>query len=219
MQSTSQEKDRHRREQERSGLHSLRWINGKQRELELLEINARGRGRLKEGWEETLVLRQTSSHSSSIIFLWLDKQTTGFGGMTVSSPGCSLASPTSLAQSHTPSNAWHGKTFSSLQLLRSVVLRWLWRRPSWPTPLMPAAMCSRQATTRPPHQGFAPASTSGILTIRLKGGQAFALKPNASTAHAFFDERGEPEKREMMEANRQSAQSCQTAAWHPSGEV
>lgn len=42
----------------------------------------------------------------------------------------------------------------------------------------------------------------GFVTIRLKGGQTIELKPNQSTPNAFFDERGEPAKREMLEANR-----------------
>lgn len=42
----------------------------------------------------------------------------------------------------------------------------------------------------------------GFVTIRLKGGQTVELKPNASTANAFFDEQGEPAKREILEANR-----------------
>lgn len=42
----------------------------------------------------------------------------------------------------------------------------------------------------------------GFVTLRLKGGQTIALKPNESTPNAFFDERGEPAKREILEANR-----------------
>jgi len=42
----------------------------------------------------------------------------------------------------------------------------------------------------------------GFVTIQLKGGQTIELKPNESTPNAFFDERGEPAKREMLEANR-----------------
>ncbi|MCT0229977.1 hypothetical protein KQ306_03750 [Synechococcus sp. CS-1324] len=42
----------------------------------------------------------------------------------------------------------------------------------------------------------------GFVSIQLKGGQMIELKPNESTPNAFFDERGEPAKREMLEANR-----------------
>ncbi|MBW4529684.1 MAG: hypothetical protein KME02_03240 [Aphanothece saxicola GSE-SYN-MK-01-06B] len=42
----------------------------------------------------------------------------------------------------------------------------------------------------------------GFVTIRLKGGQTVELKPNENTPNAFFDERGEPAKREMLDANR-----------------
>jgi len=42
----------------------------------------------------------------------------------------------------------------------------------------------------------------GFVSIQLKGGQRIELKPNESTPNAFFDERGEPAKREMLEANR-----------------
>ncbi|MCP9915750.1 hypothetical protein [Cyanobium sp. ATX 6F1] len=42
----------------------------------------------------------------------------------------------------------------------------------------------------------------GFVSIQLKGGQTIELKPNESTPNAFFDERGEPAKREMLEANR-----------------
>jgi len=42
----------------------------------------------------------------------------------------------------------------------------------------------------------------GFVSIQLKNGQRIELKPNESTPNAFFDERGEPAKREMLEANR-----------------
>jgi hypothetical protein len=42
----------------------------------------------------------------------------------------------------------------------------------------------------------------GFVTIQLKGGQTIELKPNESTPNAFFDAKGEPAKREILEANR-----------------
>jgi hypothetical protein len=42
----------------------------------------------------------------------------------------------------------------------------------------------------------------GFVSIQLKNGQRIELKPNESTPNAFFDERGEPAKREMLEGNR-----------------
>ncbi|MEA5443475.1 hypothetical protein [Cyanobium gracile] len=42
----------------------------------------------------------------------------------------------------------------------------------------------------------------GFVSIELKGGQWIELKPNESTPNAYFDERGEPAKREMLDANR-----------------
>lgn len=42
----------------------------------------------------------------------------------------------------------------------------------------------------------------GFVSIQLKGGQVIELKPNESTPNAYFDERGEPAKREMLDANR-----------------
>ncbi|MEA5391284.1 hypothetical protein VB738_08425 [Cyanobium gracile UHCC 0139] len=42
----------------------------------------------------------------------------------------------------------------------------------------------------------------GFVTIQLKGGQTIELKPNESTPNAYFDGRGEPARREMLEANR-----------------
>ncbi len=40
------------------------------------------------------------------------------------------------------------------------------------------------------------------MSIQLKNGRRIELKPNESTPDAYFDERGEPAKREMLEANR-----------------
>lgn len=42
----------------------------------------------------------------------------------------------------------------------------------------------------------------GFVSIQLKNGQRIELKPNESTPNAYFDERGEPAKREILEANR-----------------
>ncbi len=42
----------------------------------------------------------------------------------------------------------------------------------------------------------------GFVTIQLKDGQTVELKPNESTPDAFFDGRGEPARREMLETNR-----------------
>lgn len=71
------------------------------------------------------------------------------------------------------------------------------------------APAARQFQDRP--AGDDKATSSGLCTIsqrqefvaiRLKGGQPCALKPIASSPKAFFDERGEPAKREMLAANR-----------------
>ena len=42
----------------------------------------------------------------------------------------------------------------------------------------------------------------GFVSIQLKNGHRIELKPNESTPNAFFDERGEPARREMLECNR-----------------
>lgn len=42
----------------------------------------------------------------------------------------------------------------------------------------------------------------GFVAIQLKGGQRIELKPNESTPNAYFDGRGEPVKREILDANR-----------------
>ena len=42
----------------------------------------------------------------------------------------------------------------------------------------------------------------GFVGIQLNNGQRIELKPNENTPNAFFDERGEPAKREMLEGNR-----------------
>jgi hypothetical protein len=42
----------------------------------------------------------------------------------------------------------------------------------------------------------------GFVSIQLKNGQRIELKPNESTPDAFFDERGEPARREILEGNR-----------------
>lgn len=42
----------------------------------------------------------------------------------------------------------------------------------------------------------------GFVSIQLKGGQRIELKPNESTPNAYFDGRGEPAKREILDANR-----------------
>jgi len=42
----------------------------------------------------------------------------------------------------------------------------------------------------------------GFVSIQLKNGQRIELKPNESTPNAYFDERGEPAKREILEDNR-----------------
>lgn len=42
----------------------------------------------------------------------------------------------------------------------------------------------------------------GFVSIQLKGGQRIELKPNASTPNAYFDGRGEPARREILEGNR-----------------
>lgn len=42
----------------------------------------------------------------------------------------------------------------------------------------------------------------GFISIRLKGGQSIELKPNESTPNAFFDERGEPARREILDGKR-----------------
>jgi hypothetical protein len=42
----------------------------------------------------------------------------------------------------------------------------------------------------------------GFVTIRLKGGQTIELKPNESTPNGFFDERGEPARREILDGKR-----------------
>lgn len=42
----------------------------------------------------------------------------------------------------------------------------------------------------------------GFVSIQLKGGQRVELKPNESTPNAYFDGRGEPARREILDANR-----------------
>jgi hypothetical protein len=42
----------------------------------------------------------------------------------------------------------------------------------------------------------------GFVSIQLKSGKRIELKPNENTPNAYFDERGEPAKREILEANR-----------------
>ena len=42
----------------------------------------------------------------------------------------------------------------------------------------------------------------GFVAIQLKGGQRIELKPNESTPNAYFDGRGEPARREILDANR-----------------
>jgi hypothetical protein len=42
----------------------------------------------------------------------------------------------------------------------------------------------------------------GFVSIQLKGGERIELKPNESTPNAYFDGRGEPARREILEANR-----------------
>lgn len=42
----------------------------------------------------------------------------------------------------------------------------------------------------------------GFVTIRLKGGQTIELRPSESSPNAYFDGRGKPVKREILEANR-----------------
>lgn len=42
----------------------------------------------------------------------------------------------------------------------------------------------------------------GFVSIRLKNGKTIELKPNASTANAFFDAQGEPAKREILDGQR-----------------
>lgn len=42
----------------------------------------------------------------------------------------------------------------------------------------------------------------GFVSIRLKGGQTIELKPNESMPNAYFDERGEPAKREILDGKR-----------------
>jgi hypothetical protein len=42
----------------------------------------------------------------------------------------------------------------------------------------------------------------GFVAITLKGGQRIELKPNESTPNAYVDGRGEPARREILEANR-----------------
>jgi hypothetical protein len=42
----------------------------------------------------------------------------------------------------------------------------------------------------------------GFVSIQLKGGQRIELKPNESTPNAYVDGRGEPAKREILDANR-----------------
>ncbi|MCP9834147.1 MULTISPECIES: hypothetical protein [unclassified Cyanobium] len=42
----------------------------------------------------------------------------------------------------------------------------------------------------------------GYVSIQLKGGQRIELKPNESTPNAYVDGRGEPARREMLDANR-----------------
>jgi len=42
----------------------------------------------------------------------------------------------------------------------------------------------------------------GFVTIRLQGGKTIELTPNPSTPDAYFDQRGEPVKREILEGNR-----------------
>ena len=42
----------------------------------------------------------------------------------------------------------------------------------------------------------------GFVSIRLQGGKTIELTPNQSTPDAFFDQRGEPAKREILEGNR-----------------
>lgn len=42
----------------------------------------------------------------------------------------------------------------------------------------------------------------GFVAIQLMGGQRIELKPNESTPNAYVDGRGEPAKREILDANR-----------------
>lgn len=42
----------------------------------------------------------------------------------------------------------------------------------------------------------------GFVAIQLKGGQRIELKPNESTPNAYFDGRGEPARREILDGNR-----------------
>ncbi|MCP9785777.1 hypothetical protein KBZ04_05905, partial [Cyanobium sp. N5-Cardenillas] len=42
----------------------------------------------------------------------------------------------------------------------------------------------------------------GFVSIQLKGGQRIELKPNESTPNAYFDQQGEPARREILDANR-----------------
>lgn len=42
----------------------------------------------------------------------------------------------------------------------------------------------------------------GFVSIQLKNGKRIQLKPNEATPNAFFDDQGEPAKREILEANR-----------------
>ncbi|AFY29148.1 hypothetical protein [Cyanobium gracile] len=42
----------------------------------------------------------------------------------------------------------------------------------------------------------------GFVSIQLMGGERIELKPNESTPNAYFDGRGEPARREILEANR-----------------